>query len=67
MLREHKREQDRQREMCGDAYVNLNLVFCRPDGHYCNPDKLGVRIRRAMQKAGLTGVSLHLLRHSHAS
>jgi integrase len=67
MLKEHKREQDRQREMCGEEYANLNLVFCRPDGHYYNPDKLGVRIRRSMQKPGLAGVSLHSLRHSHAS
>jgi integrase len=67
MLRDHKREQDHQREMCGDGYANLDLVFWRPDGHYYNPDKLGVRIRRAMQTAGLAGVSLHSLRHSHAS
>jgi integrase len=67
MLREHKQEQQRQREMYGSDYVNLNLVFCRPDGYFYNPDKLGVRIRRAMQKAGLNGVSLHSLRHSHAS
>jgi integrase len=67
VLREHKREQDRQRELYGSGYANLNLVFCRPDGHYYNPDKLGVHIRRAMQNAGLAGVSLHTLRHSHAS
>ena len=29
---EHKREQDHQRELYGDSYANLNLIFCRPDG-----------------------------------
>ena len=31
------------------------------------PDKLGTRIRAAMIEAGLAGVSLHSLRHTHAS
>jgi integrase len=67
VLRQHRQDQDHQRALYGSDYGNLNLVFARPDGHYYNPDKLGVRIRRVMQSAGLTGVSLHSLRHSHAS
>ena len=59
--------QDEQCRLYGSDYANLNLVFARPDGQHHNPDKLGVRIRRVMQSAGLTGVSLHSLRHSHAS
>jgi integrase len=67
VLREHKREQDRHRELYGPDYRNLNLIFARPDGYYYSPDKLGTRIRAAMQATGLPGVSLHSLRHSHAS
>jgi integrase len=67
VLREHKRQQDGQREIFGPGYANLNLIFAKPDGGYYSPDKLGTRIRAAMRKAGLTGVSLHSLRHSHAS
>jgi integrase len=67
VLREHRREQDRQSELYGDSYANLNLIFCRPDGNYYSPDKLGTRVRAAMKNAGLSGVSLHSLRHSHAS
>jgi integrase len=67
VLREHKREQDRDREMYGADYANLNLIFARPDGYYYSPDKFGTRMRAAMQRAGLYGVSLHSLRHSHAS
>jgi integrase len=67
VLREHKRNQDSDREKYGDDYANLGLIFCRPDGHYYSPDKLGTRVRALMRKAGLQGVSLHSLRHSHAS
>jgi integrase len=67
VLREHKREQDQQRALYGTDYANLNLIFARPDGNYYSPDKLGTRVRAAMGRAGLTGVSLHSLRHSHAS
>jgi integrase len=67
VLRQHRQEQDQQRSLYGSDYANLNLVFGRPDGHHYNPDKIGVRIRRVMQSAGLAGVSLHSLRHSHAS
>jgi integrase len=67
VLRDHQREQDRHRELCGPGYHNLNLIFARPDGYYYSPDKLGTRIGVAMRRAGLSGVSLHSLRHSHAS
>jgi integrase len=63
VLREHQRD----RELYGADYARLNLVFARPDGQYYNSDKLGLRVRRAMQAAGLHGVSLHSLRNSHAS
>jgi integrase len=67
VLREHKREQDHHRELYGPDYANLNLIFARPDGYYYNPDKLGRRIVAAMKSVGLSGVSLHSLRHTHTS
>jgi integrase len=67
VLREHQRAQEEDRQLYGPDYARLNLIFARPDGQFYNPDKLGVRVRRAMQAAGLEGVSLHSLRHSHAS
>jgi integrase len=67
ILRDHKREQDQHRALYGPDYADKNLIFCRPDGHYYNPDKLGRRIVAAMKRAGLGGVSLHSLRHSHTS
>ena len=67
VLREHQREQARDRQLYGADYAPLNLIFARPDGYYYSPDKLGTRVRAAMRAAGLDGVSLHSLRHSHAS
>jgi integrase len=66
-LREHQRDQKRERALYGDDYQDLGLIFARPDGYYYSPDKMGTRIRAAMVKAGLGGVSLHSLRHTHAS
>jgi integrase len=43
------------------------LIFCQPDGNYYSPDRLGARVVELMRKVGLQGVSLHSLRHSHAS
>jgi integrase len=67
MLREHKQEQDQHRALYGPDYANKNLIFARPDGEYYSPDKVGTRVSAAMRAAGLAGVSLHSLRHSHAS
>lgn len=68
VLRDHRRERDEQRAAYGADYQHiLNLLFARPDGYYYSPDKVGARVKEAMRKAGLAGVSMHSLRHSHAS
>jgi integrase len=53
--------------MFGSAYADHCLIFCRPDGDYYKPDKVSVRVTELATKAGLQGIGLHLLRHSHAS
>jgi integrase len=68
VLRDHQREQEEHRRLHGPDYrSDLNLVFCRPDGYYYSPDKLGTRIKAALCKAGLGNLSMHSLRHTHAS
>lgn len=67
VLKEHRVEQDRDRRLFGAHYFDNNLVFCQPDGRYYSPDRLGARVVELMRKVGLHGVSLHSLRHSHAS
>jgi integrase len=46
---------------------NLGLVFCSPEGGYLKPDQISSRVAGMMAKAGLRGISLHSLRHGHAS
>jgi integrase len=45
----------------------LNLVFAAPDGDYLKPDTLTAKVCLLAGKAGLSGSSLHTLRHSHGS
>ena len=67
VLQEHRIKQGKDREMFGADYVENDLVFCQPAGGYYSPDKVGARVSDSMRKAGIQGVSLHSLRHSHAS
>jgi integrase len=67
VLREHKRDQDHERQMYGADYTNLGLMFARPDGRYLTPSNFGKRMSKLMRSAGLAGITLHSLRHSHAS
>ena len=43
------------------------LVFGKPDGNPMLPDTLSHAFRKIAQRAGLNGVRLHDLRHTHAS
>jgi integrase len=67
VLREHQRHQQEDRVLHGPAYAAHNLIFPRHDGEYYTPKRLASRITQAMRAVGLHGVSLHSLRHSHAS
>ncbi|MDQ1472035.1 MAG: hypothetical protein QOJ99_3515 [Bryobacterales bacterium] len=66
-LRAHRVEQDRDRALFGGDYQKNDLVFCRPEGAYYSPVSIGCRVARMMKEVGLVGVSLHSLRHTHAS
>jgi integrase len=67
-LAEHRTEQGRDKQMFGSTYQGNQLVFCRPDGSYYKPDKVTARVTELARKLGFPkGVTLHVLRHSHAS
>jgi integrase len=67
VLRAHRQEQQQDRQLFGKDYDDHNLIFCQPRGPYYSPDRLGARVVELMRKVGLEGVSLHSLRHSHAT
>jgi integrase len=51
----------------GPAWQATDLVFCRKNGTILHPQSLSTAFDQAAQKAGLSGISIHGLRHSHAS
>jgi len=67
ILADWRMQQAEDRRMYGSDYASHNLIFCRPDGEYYKPDKVSVRVTELATKAGLDGMGLHSLRHSHAS
>jgi integrase len=69
LLRFHRSAQEENRRLFGPDYrADLNLVFCTPQGNYLNPDSVSSKACLIARKAGFEkGISLHTLRHSHAS
>lgn len=69
LLRFHREAQEQNRRMFGPDYrTDLDLVFCGPDGEYLNPNNVSSKACVIARQAGLgKGVSMHTLRHSHAS
>ena len=67
VLEHHRAQQEQERELYADSYEKNDLIFCRPDGAYYRPDQMSVRVTAFAKRAGLSGIGLHSLRHSHAS
>jgi integrase len=68
LLQEVRERQKETRRMFGFDYrSDLDLIFCHADGNYIRPDVVTKAARRVAKKAGLCGVSLHTIRHSHGS
>jgi integrase len=68
VLRTHRSSQAENRRLFNRDYRDdLNLVFAAPDGNYLKPDSLTAKVCLLANKAGLKGIGLHTLRHSHGS
>ncbi len=63
----HRAEQEKNREMLGDAYGANDLICCQPDGTLWRPSAFTSAYRDLVRRRGLTGPNFHALRHSHAS
>jgi integrase len=50
-----------------DYRTNLDLIFADPAGNYLLPSSVTRAAVRLAKKAGLKGVGIHSLRHTHAS
>lgn len=67
-LRRHRAAQEMERRVASDAWVNLDLVFSRPDGRPVDPHHVTARwFPRLLAKACLPRMRFHDLRHTYAS
>jgi integrase len=66
-LRGHKRRQLEERFAWGPAWEDSGLIFTRPDGGLIHPDGFSKRFGRLVSGIGLPRISLHNLRHTHAT
>jgi len=66
-LRLQRALQDDWKRELGPDYRDQGLVFTAPDGGFLKPDTVTAAACRVALKAGLKGVGLHTLRHTHGS
>lgn len=66
-LREHRIQQAKRKLILGAGYHDLDLVFDRGDGQPHHPDSLSSWLPEFLEKIGLPRLTLHQLRHTHAS
>ena len=67
LLRAHRARQAELRLAVGPVWQEGGWVFTRPDGRPLDPDEVTHAFARTIKAAGIMGVRLHDLRHTHAS
>ena len=67
LLRRWRRTQTEEKLTLGAGYRDRDLVFCRADGDPIHPDLFSQSFDRAVAKSGLPEITLHDLRHTHAT
>ena len=64
ILREWKKSQDELKDFLGDEYQDFNLVVALPNGRPCENRIIEKEFLNLKEKAGLSNVIFHSLRHS---
>lgn len=68
MLRHYRAAWLQRKLAAGPAWDDLDLVFCRDDGHWWHPDHVTETLRELVEDAGLPRIRpLQDLRHTHAT
>lgn len=67
LLKEHLRQQDKDKMKCGPDYHNLGLVCATSTGDSIKPTYLRTVFNRTIKKSGVKKISFHGLRHTHAT
>jgi integrase len=66
-LRRHRVEQAKERLLVGPAYADHGLVLARHDGRPTDPAETTHAFARLVERVGVRALSLHALRHTHAT
>lgn len=67
VFRQLAKVQSAHKERLGENYSKDNLVFCREDGQPTHPDTVSSWFPDFCDDCGITRLTFHCLRHSHAS
>lgn len=67
VLRRWRKAQAEERLASGAGYEDTGLVFGRPDGSWLHPDLFSQSFDRVVAKTELPEITLHDLRHTHAT
>lgn len=67
VLRKWRKKALAERMLVGPAFTDNDLVFPRPDGTPTHPDAFSQAFDRAVVRLGLPIITLHDLRHTHAT
>ena len=67
ILRTHKAAQAKDRLALGGAYKDADLLFALADGSPVTPWNFGSAFQDLIKRSGVTTISLHGLRDTHAS
>lgn len=66
-LKGHKLQQNNIKARIGEMYSDNNLVFCTDYGTYIDPSNLNKRFKRALNRANVTPIKFHSMRHTYAT
>jgi integrase len=66
-IRQHREGQFARRQLMGEDYRDLGLIFERGDGTPIRPTAFSGAFARLARRQGLLGIHVHSLRHSHVA
>ncbi len=67
MLARYKLFQDWEKRKAAGVYVDNNLLFCTALGNRIIPKNAARTFKRVSEKVGITGASIHSIRHTYAT
>lgn len=67
LLWDHRVRQEQQKKLLGTPLSPTDLVFSHPDGRPLRPNSVSRAFKNIVRSLSLQDMSLHSLRHSHAS